>query len=81
MDLSLNALFIEHHHISPNSISLNSQTLVEIICHDSEPSFFEKATLNPAWQKAITEEFLSLNANNSWNLDKLSVANKLLFVD
>ena len=52
-NLSLTALFTKHHHISPEVIASTSQSLVENICHDSEPSSYEEASLNPAWQKAM----------------------------
>ena len=66
--LSLTALFTKHHHISPEVITSNSQSLVENICHDSEPSSYEEASLNPAWQKAMTQEFEALYANDTWDL-------------
>jgi len=44
---SLTALFTKHHHVSPDVIASNSQALVENVCHDSEPSSYEEASLSP----------------------------------
>lgn len=70
-ELSLNALFSKHHHISPSVIALTSQAMVENIFHGSESSSHDEAALNPAWQKAMTQEFDTLYANNTWDLVKL----------
>ncbi|XP_019071088.1 uncharacterized protein [Solanum lycopersicum] len=50
-NLSLTTLFTKHHHIYPEVIASNSQSLVENICHDSEPSSYEEASLNPACKR------------------------------
>lgn len=65
-NLSISALFSKHHHISPNVIAFTSQAMVENICHDSEPSSYDEVALNPAWQKAMIQEFDALYANNTW---------------
>lgn len=70
-NFSLTTLFTKHHHVSPDVIVSNSQTLVENVCHDSEPSSFEEASLNPAWQRAMDQEFATLYANNTWDLVRL----------
>lgn len=65
---SLNALFSLHQHIAPDSLNHHSQNLVESICHDNEPSSYGEAAINPAWQKAMTQEFNALHANHTWDL-------------
>ncbi|KAG5621688.1 hypothetical protein H5410_006906 [Solanum commersonii] len=46
--LSLHALFSNHHHITPDAISPDSQFLIQSVCHNSEPMSYEEATINPA---------------------------------
>jgi len=65
---SLNALFSLHQHIAPDSLNHHSQNIVESICHDNEPSSYGEAAINPAWQKAMTQEFNALHANHTWDL-------------
>lgn len=65
---SLKDHFSKNHHVSPDVLSSESQHLVKNIFHDSEPSSYEEATLNPAWKAAITQEFKSLYVNHIWNL-------------
>nr|XP_009775479.1 PREDICTED: uncharacterized protein LOC104225398 [Nicotiana sylvestris] len=67
-DFSRNALFSKHHHIPVNVSVHDSQSLVSSICNDSEPSSFEEATINPAWQTAMVQEFEALYSNNTWDL-------------
>ncbi|XP_070007858.1 uncharacterized protein [Nicotiana sylvestris] len=65
---SLNALFSNHNHITPDALFSESQHLMLSVCHDSKPSSYEEAALNPAWQAAITQEFEALHANHTWDL-------------
>lgn len=50
-NLSLSTLFNKHHHIFLDIVALTSQTLVENICHDSEPSSYEEASLTTCLAK------------------------------
>ncbi|KAG5589626.1 hypothetical protein H5410_040140 [Solanum commersonii] len=52
--LYLHALFSNNHHITPDAISPDSQFLLQNVCHDCEPLTYEEATINPAWQAAMT---------------------------
>ncbi|XP_070042491.1 uncharacterized protein [Nicotiana tomentosiformis] len=70
---SLNALFSNHNHITPDDLCSESQHLVTNVSHDSEPSSYGEATLNPAWQAAMTQEFEALHANHTWDLVPLPV--------
>ncbi|XP_070021411.1 uncharacterized protein [Nicotiana sylvestris] len=38
------------------------------ISHESEPCSYEEATMNPAWQAAMTQEFEALYVNHTWDL-------------
>ncbi|XP_019245187.1 PREDICTED: uncharacterized protein LOC109225050 [Nicotiana attenuata] len=77
-DFSLNALFSKHHYISANTLVHDSQSLVSSICNDSEPSSFEEAAINPAWQTAMVQEFEALYANNTWDLVPLPLGRRQL---
>nr|XP_009766886.1 PREDICTED: uncharacterized protein LOC104218162 [Nicotiana sylvestris] len=65
---SLNVIFSNHHHITPDALYSESQHLVKSICHDSEPSSYEEAALNPTWQTSMTQEFEALHTNHTWDL-------------
>nr|XP_016499719.1 PREDICTED: uncharacterized protein LOC107818252 [Nicotiana tabacum] len=65
---SLNALFSNLNHITHDVLCSESQHLVTNICHDSAPSSYREATLNPTWQAAMTQEFDALHANHTWDL-------------
>nr|XP_033516178.1 uncharacterized protein LOC117280568 [Nicotiana tomentosiformis] len=43
--MSLSVLFSNYHHVSLTSLLLDSQQLVQNVCHDSEPSSYEEAAL------------------------------------
>lgn len=38
------------------------------VCNKCEPSSYEEATLNPAWQVAMTHEYKALHANHTWDV-------------
>ena len=65
---SLNALFSLNQHVALESLNHHSQNLVESVYHDNEPSSYEEAAINPAWQKAMTQEFNALHDNHTWDL-------------
>ena len=69
--LPLNALFTLKHHVSPDVFSSDSQSFVINISHDCEPNSYDEASIDPAWQKAMTQEFLALHDNNTWTLINL----------
>ncbi|XP_019233911.1 PREDICTED: uncharacterized protein LOC109214451 [Nicotiana attenuata] len=75
---SLKALFSNHHHITPDVLSTESQHLMLNVCHDSEPSSYEEAALNPAWQAAMTQEFEELHANHTWDLVPLQAGKQAI---
>ncbi|XP_075106921.1 uncharacterized protein LOC142179925 [Nicotiana tabacum] len=75
---SLNALFSKNHHVSLNALNPESQSLVRDICSDSEPSSYEGAAMNPAWQTAMNQEFEALHANHTWDLVPLPVGKKTI---
>lgn len=77
-NLSHNALFTKHQHASPDVIASHSRALVENICHGSEPSSYEEASLSPAWQKAMTQEFEALYANKTWSLVQLLAGKQVI---
>lgn len=64
----LNALFLNYHYVSLNSLAPYSQHLVENVCHDCETSSYEVAFADPAWQAAMTLEFNALYANHTWDV-------------
>ncbi|KAH0674692.1 hypothetical protein KY284_014877 [Solanum tuberosum] len=76
--LSLHALFSNHHHITPDAISPDSQFLLQNVCHDSEPMSYEEAAINPAWQAAMTQEFEALHANHTWDLLPLPLGKRAI---
>lgn len=45
----------------------SSQSFVMNISHDCEPSSYEEATLNPAWQEAMAQGFNALHDNHTWD--------------
>lgn len=54
------------------------------ITSDSEPSSFEEAATNLAWQLAMTQEFEALHANHTWDLlplplDKRAIGCKCVY--
>nr|XP_016473755.1 PREDICTED: uncharacterized protein LOC107795603 [Nicotiana tabacum] len=65
---SLNALFSVNHHIASDLLTPDSQTLVRNVFHDREPSSYEEAAIDPAWQDAMTQEFDVLYSNHTWDL-------------
>nr|XP_016480270.1 PREDICTED: uncharacterized protein LOC107801455 [Nicotiana tabacum] len=65
---SLSALFSNYSYITPDALCPESQHLVTNVCHDSKSSSYGEATLSPAWQAAMTQEFEALYANNTWDL-------------
>ncbi|XP_019225588.1 PREDICTED: uncharacterized protein LOC109207161 [Nicotiana attenuata] len=62
---SFNAICNNNHHVSFNVLQLESQQLIRNISHDCEPSSYEEAVMNPAWQMAMTPEFEALYANHT----------------
>nr|XP_009788648.1 PREDICTED: uncharacterized protein LOC104236429 [Nicotiana sylvestris] len=65
---SLNAMFSNYHHITPDALFSESQHLMLSVCHDCEPSSYEEAAINPAWEAAMTQEFEAFHANHTWDL-------------
>ncbi|XP_075083713.1 uncharacterized protein LOC142167461 [Nicotiana tabacum] len=65
---SLSALFFVNYHVASDLLTPNSQVLVRNVCHDKEPSLYEEATIDPAWQAAMTQEFEALYSNHTWYL-------------
>ncbi|XP_070056584.1 uncharacterized protein [Nicotiana tomentosiformis] len=66
--VTLNALFSMNHHITSDLLISNSQTLMRNICHDREPSSYEEAVIDPAWQATMIQEFEALYSNHTWDL-------------
>lgn len=64
-NISLNALFSNHHHVPPDSIRYDSQSFVKCICHIGEPSLYEEEIMSPAWKEAMKKEFKALYAKNT----------------
>lgn len=46
------------------------------ISHDCKPSSYEEATMNPAWQTAMTQEFSALHENHTWDIVPLPPGKK-----
>lgn len=65
---SLTSIISDHNHVCFTTLCSNSQQLIKAISHDCEPSCYEEAILNPAWQMAMTQEFEALYANDTWDL-------------
>lgn len=65
---SLASLTTNHDSVCFTSFCPDSQQLVENISHDCEPCSYEEAILSTSWQKAMTQEFEALYANNTWEL-------------
>lgn len=74
--MSLNTIFSNNSHIAPEIFSPDSPQLVDNVCHDSEPSSYEEASLYPAWQAAMVQEFEALHNNNTWDLVQLPEGKK-----
>ncbi|XP_059306488.1 uncharacterized protein LOC132057923 [Lycium ferocissimum] len=72
---SLHASFSLHNYINSHALISDSQHLIRNIFHDCEPSFYEEAAMNPAWQAAMTQEF-EAHANNTWDLVPLPIGKK-----
>ncbi|XP_070019254.1 uncharacterized protein [Nicotiana sylvestris] len=75
---SLNAPLSNHHSVSPEVLIHDSQSLMQSVCQDNEPSSYEEATINPAWQVAMTQEFEAFHANNTWDLVPLPAGKKAI---
>ncbi|KAH0715132.1 hypothetical protein KY284_008037 [Solanum tuberosum] len=52
--ISLNTAFSKHQHIPSEILAFESHTLVRNISNNDEPSSYEEAAINPAWQQAMT---------------------------
>ena len=76
--VSLNTAFSKHQHIPSEVLSSESQTLVRNISNDNEPSPYEEAAVNPAWQQAMTQEFEALHTNHTWDLVSLPSGKKAI---
>ncbi|XP_019263195.1 PREDICTED: uncharacterized protein LOC109240958 [Nicotiana attenuata] len=75
---SLNVAFSKSHHVSPDTLIPESQSLVRDICSDSEPSSYEEAAMNSAWQTAMNQEFEASHANHTWDLVPLPAGKKII---
>ncbi|KAH0743584.1 hypothetical protein KY290_031577 [Solanum tuberosum] len=75
---SLHASFSNHHHIASALLYLDSQSLILSVSHDCEPSSFNEAAMNPAWQAAMTQELTALHDNDTWDLMYLPVGKKAI---
>ena len=52
-------------HICFSTLCSESQQLIHNVSHDIEPTSYEEASLNPAWQAATKQEFDALHINNT----------------
>lgn len=52
-------------HLSLTSLIQDKQQMVKGFLHDTEPSSYEKASLDPPWQAPMTSEFEALYANET----------------
>lgn len=75
---SFSTLFSHNNHIAPDVLIHAGQTLVRNVFHDSEPTLYEEATINPTWQSTITQELEALYANYTWDLVPLPVGKKAI---
>ncbi|XP_049394803.1 uncharacterized protein LOC125859127 [Solanum stenotomum] len=73
---SLSALFFLRNHVPHVALAPDSQSFVMNVSHDCEPNSFEEASMDPAWQKAMTQEFTALHDNNTWTLTTLPIGKK-----
>ncbi|XP_075079942.1 uncharacterized protein LOC142165245 [Nicotiana tabacum] len=51
----LNTLLSNHHSVSPEVLIHDSQSLMQSVCQDNEPSSYEETTINPAKHVAMTK--------------------------
>lgn len=65
MSLSFNASIPNAQYVSLNALSFDDQQLVKNILHESEPSSYEEAADDPAWQTSMNQEFEALYANHT----------------
>ncbi|XP_070044864.1 uncharacterized mitochondrial protein AtMg00820-like [Nicotiana tomentosiformis] len=75
---SLNALLSNHQFVSPEALIYGSQSLMQSVCHGNEPSSYEEAAINLAWQVAMTKEFEALHVNHTWDLVPLPAGKKVI---
>ena len=54
--VSLHTSFSNHHHGGSNILYPDTQSLVLNVSNDCESFSYEDATINPAWQPAMTQE-------------------------
>lgn len=52
--------------------------MLQNVRHDSEPSSYKEAALNPTWQTTMTQEFKALYANHTWDLVPLPTGKKAI---
>ncbi|XP_075091973.1 uncharacterized protein LOC142172099 [Nicotiana tabacum] len=65
-------------HISLYTLIHDSQQLVTNISYDCEPGSYEEASLDPAWQATMTQEFEALYANHTWDLVPLTAGKRAI---
>lgn len=75
---SLQALFSNHHHLAHSALIPASQDIVRNVCIDREPTSYEEAVIDPAWQLAMTQEFDALHSNYTWDLVPLPPGKKAI---
>ena len=68
-----------HYHIASETLYPNIQSLVLSVSHYCEPSSYDEAAMDPAWQKAMTQELNALYDNNSWDLVPIPVSKKAIW--
>lgn len=73
---SLTTLFSLKSHVS--HVVRDSQSFVMNVSHNCEPNSFEEASMDPAWQRAMTQEFTALHDNNTWTLTTLPIDKKAI---
>ncbi|XP_070031751.1 uncharacterized mitochondrial protein AtMg00820-like [Nicotiana tomentosiformis] len=64
--------------MSSNALSHDNQQLVKNISPECEPSYYEEAIMNPAWQASMTQEFEALYTNHTWDLVNLPAGKKAI---
>jgi len=54
--------------VHPDSLSIQSPTLLQHLESHQEPTSYEEASTSPEWQEAMAKEFEALQDNNTWEL-------------
>ncbi|XP_019258158.1 PREDICTED: uncharacterized protein LOC109236429 [Nicotiana attenuata] len=76
--LSFNTFIPDVQPIDLRALATDSQHLIKNVSQDCEPVSYEEATVVPAWQTTMTQEFEALYTNNTWDLVPLPAGKRAI---